>query len=106
MARWTQQDPSGQDANPYLYVAANPTNLVDPTGEFPWVPVIATGLVVAQVAPYIVALHEGYKCSKGDEKACKRMKKNYPNIDPHEHDKYGGPWERRLGPGFPPPVRR
>lgn len=29
---WTQTDPSGQDANGYLYAVANPTNLIDPTG--------------------------------------------------------------------------
>jgi RHS repeat-associated protein len=32
LGRWTQQDPSGQDANAYLYVAGNPINFVDPSG--------------------------------------------------------------------------
>jgi RHS repeat-associated protein len=35
LGRWTQPDPSGQDANAYLHVAASPVNLVDPSGEFP-----------------------------------------------------------------------
>ncbi len=32
LGRWTQQDPSGQDSNAYLYVGANPINFVDPSG--------------------------------------------------------------------------
>jgi RHS repeat-associated protein len=52
-ARFTQQDPSGQDANPYLYAAGNPINYVDPTGEVAWLApllwqagrTIVTGLV-------------------------------------------------------------
>ena len=28
--RWTQPDPSGQEANAHLYVGGNPVNLVDP----------------------------------------------------------------------------
>jgi RHS repeat-associated protein len=30
--RWTQPDPSGQEANGYAYVGDNPVNLVDPSG--------------------------------------------------------------------------
>jgi RHS repeat-associated protein len=32
LGRWTQADPSGQDANAYLYVGGNPVNFVDPSG--------------------------------------------------------------------------
>ena len=32
LGRWTQPDPSGQDANAYLYVGGNPVNFVDPSG--------------------------------------------------------------------------
>ncbi len=32
LGRWTQPDPSGQDANTYLYVGANPVNFIDPSG--------------------------------------------------------------------------
>ncbi len=32
LGRWTQPDPSGQEANAYLYVAGNPANFTDPTG--------------------------------------------------------------------------
>jgi RHS repeat-associated protein len=32
VGRWTQQDPSGQDANPYAYAGCNPVNSVDPSG--------------------------------------------------------------------------
>ncbi len=35
LGRWTQPDPSGLDANAYLYVGANPVNFVDPSGYFP-----------------------------------------------------------------------
>ncbi len=34
LGRWSQQDPSGQEANAYLYVNSNPVNFVDPTGLF------------------------------------------------------------------------
>jgi RHS repeat-associated protein len=36
VGRWTQQDPSGQDANPYMYVGGDPVNLVDPEGLRPF----------------------------------------------------------------------
>ncbi len=32
LGRWTQQDPSGLDANAYTYVGGNPVNFVDPSG--------------------------------------------------------------------------
>lgn len=32
LGRWTQQDPSGQDANPYAYAGCNPINSADPSG--------------------------------------------------------------------------
>ncbi|HSH61576.1 MAG TPA: RHS repeat-associated core domain-containing protein [Acidimicrobiales bacterium] len=32
LGRWTQQDPSGQEANAYLYAGSNPINAVDPSG--------------------------------------------------------------------------
>jgi RHS repeat-associated protein len=32
LGRWTQQDPTGQDANPYAYVDGDPVNVVDPSG--------------------------------------------------------------------------
>ncbi len=32
LGRWTQQDPSGQEENAYLYVAGNPINFIDPSG--------------------------------------------------------------------------
>ncbi len=31
-ARFTQQDPSGREANAYAYVGGNPVNFVDPSG--------------------------------------------------------------------------
>lgn len=34
VGRWTQQDPSGQDANPYAYVGGNPVNFTDPSGYY------------------------------------------------------------------------
>lgn len=33
LGRWTQQDPSGQDANPYAYVGGDPVNMTDPSGR-------------------------------------------------------------------------
>ncbi|MGA5732041.1 RHS repeat-associated core domain-containing protein, partial [Streptomyces seoulensis] len=32
LGRFTQPDPSGQETNPYLYAAGDPTNNIDPTG--------------------------------------------------------------------------
>ncbi len=34
LGRWTQPDPSGQEANAYLYAGGNPVNFVDPSGLF------------------------------------------------------------------------
>jgi hypothetical protein len=33
VGRWTQQDPSGQEANAYAYVGGDPVNFVDPDGH-------------------------------------------------------------------------
>lgn len=38
LGRWTQQDPSGAEANVYLYVGGNPVNFVDPSGVFSFNP--------------------------------------------------------------------
>ncbi len=32
LGRWTQPDPSGQEANAYLYAGGNPANFIDPSG--------------------------------------------------------------------------
>ncbi|MEU5958728.1 RHS repeat-associated core domain-containing protein [Streptomyces sp. NPDC047525] len=36
VGRFTQPDPSGLEANPYLYASGDPTNIIDPTGLFGW----------------------------------------------------------------------
>ncbi len=36
IGRWTQRDPSGQDANSYLYAGGNPVNYIDGTGLAWW----------------------------------------------------------------------
>jgi RHS repeat-associated protein len=36
IGRWTQPDPSGQDANSYAYAGGNPANFVDPSGLAFW----------------------------------------------------------------------
>ncbi|OIV35263.1 hypothetical protein BIV57_22520 [Mangrovactinospora gilvigrisea] len=36
IGRFTQPDPSGQELNPYLYAAGDPTNNIDPTGLGFW----------------------------------------------------------------------
>jgi len=43
--RFTQQDPTGQEANDYLYVNANPVTLNDPNGDI--APLIAAAAAVA-----------------------------------------------------------
>ncbi|MDG4858228.1 RHS repeat-associated core domain-containing protein [Streptomyces sp. T-3] len=34
--RFTQPDPSGLEANPYLYASGDPTNIIDPSGLWGW----------------------------------------------------------------------
>ncbi|MEV6170518.1 RHS repeat-associated core domain-containing protein [Streptomyces sp. NPDC051954] len=36
IGRFTQPDPAGLEANPYLYASGDPTNIIDPTGLFGW----------------------------------------------------------------------
>ncbi|MEB8337057.1 RHS repeat-associated core domain-containing protein [Streptomyces endophyticus] len=43
LGRFTQPDPSGLEANPYLYASGDPTNIIDPSGLFGW-PDIGEGL--------------------------------------------------------------
>lgn len=67
VGRWTQRDPSGQDANSYAYVACNPVNAVDPSGleaepgDCPsWLQTWSRALGVGD------AVRAGYYGSKGD----------------------------------------
>jgi RHS repeat-associated protein len=48
LGRWTQQDPSGQEANAYLYARGNPINFVDPSGLFSFGDIarVAAGAIV------------------------------------------------------------
>ena len=39
VGRWTQPDPSGQQANTYGYATGNPVNYLDPTGKVPTAPI-------------------------------------------------------------------
>ncbi|MGP4001434.1 RHS repeat-associated core domain-containing protein [Streptomyces sp. 8N706] len=36
LGRFTQPDPSGLEANPYLYASGDPTNIIDPSGLWGW----------------------------------------------------------------------
>ncbi|MGX1911925.1 RHS repeat-associated core domain-containing protein [Streptomyces phaeochromogenes] len=36
IGRFTQPDPAGLEANPYLYASGDPTNIIDPTGLWGW----------------------------------------------------------------------
>ncbi|MFC7305112.1 RHS repeat-associated core domain-containing protein [Streptomyces monticola] len=36
IGRFTQPDPAGLEANPYLYASGDPTNIIDPSGLFGW----------------------------------------------------------------------
>lgn len=52
--RFTQPDPSDQEQNTYLYAGANPTNFVDPDGEFA-AAVAVVGAVACNVGCLVAA---------------------------------------------------
>ncbi|MDW4903673.1 RHS repeat-associated core domain-containing protein, partial [Streptomyces californicus] len=53
--RFTQPDPSGQEANPYLYTAGDPVNRTDPTGlfGFPEVAGLVLGTAIGAAATLV-----------------------------------------------------
>jgi RHS repeat-associated protein len=51
LGRWTQQDPSGQEANAYLYAGGNPVNFVDPNGTLSFNPILTTPCLPYQDCP-------------------------------------------------------
>jgi RHS repeat-associated protein len=66
--RWTARDPigfAGGDTNLYGYVASDPVNFVDPTGEFAIVTaVVGIAVIVAGIyamAGAVINFAEGYK---------------------------------------------
>jgi len=66
--RFVSSDPigfGGGDTNLFAYVRDNPTNLVDPTGEFAWVALAATCAVGAAVSAIAAAI-SGRKPTVGD----------------------------------------
>jgi RHS repeat-associated protein len=95
LGRFTQPDPSGQEANPYLYSQANPINGTDPTGLGLFGDIggalghLATGLGVAATVADVIpplepigaalgglsivtsAASTGFTCSEGATRACK-----------------------------------
>ncbi len=55
LGRFTQPDPSGQEANPYLYAAGDPVNRTDPTGlfGFPEVAGLVLGTAIGAAATLV-----------------------------------------------------
>ncbi|MFE6365883.1 RHS repeat-associated core domain-containing protein [Streptomyces sp. NPDC057806] len=56
IGRFTQPDPSGQEANPYLYAEGDPVNRIDPTGLIDWggVASVALGTAVGITATVVL----------------------------------------------------
>lgn len=111
--RWTQRDAlAGVISEPgtvnrYAYVGDNPDKHTDPDGDIAILPAVVAGIVIAGlVAPLIVGMASGSKCSKGNAKACKLMKDNHRYIDPYAQDDTGGPMTFPPPPGFPPFMPR
>lgn len=61
LGRWTQRDPSGLDANAYLYVGGNPVNFVDPSGLFSFGDFFGA---IADIAG-VVSAFAGLPCAAG-----------------------------------------
>ncbi|MFF7878973.1 RHS repeat-associated core domain-containing protein [Streptomyces californicus] len=55
LGRFTQPDPSGQEANPYLYAAGDPVNRTDPTGLFSFSDILDNGSDIFGVVSGCVA---------------------------------------------------
>jgi RHS repeat-associated protein len=49
LGRFTQEDPTGQEENPYLYVLADPATLNDPNGDIAPI-VVAAGVLAARAS--------------------------------------------------------
>ncbi|MFE1013775.1 RHS repeat-associated core domain-containing protein [Streptomyces sp. NPDC058794] len=65
LGRFSQSDPSGQEANPYLYADGDPVNRTDPTGLFSFSDILDTGSKIFGVVPGCVSGLSNVRCNWG-----------------------------------------
>lgn len=68
---FTSRDPLGvaAGANPYAYAAADPVNLIDPEGTFPFLAVLAVVAVGAVIAGGVNAARQGIQIAEGSRES-------------------------------------